>query len=48
MNYAKSKKVFINYKIFKKLFNKAYNNYKKRDYDIRYNLSNTFKKIIEE
>ena len=44
----KDKGIFINYKIFKGLFDKAYNNYKKRDYDTRYNLFNIFKKIVEE
>ena len=38
----------MNYQIYKELFNKAYINYKKRDYNIRYNLSNTFKKAAEE
>ena len=34
MNYAEDKKFFINYKIFKRLFDRAYNNYKKRNYNI--------------
>ena len=48
MNYVSNKKVFIDYKIYKGLFNKVYINYKKRDYNTKYNFSNIFKKIIKE
>ena len=34
INYVSGKEVFVNYKIFKELFDKAYSNYKKRDYGI--------------
>ena len=34
MNYIKNKGIFINYKVFERLFDKTYSNYKKRDYNI--------------
>ena len=48
MNYVSNKKVFIDYKIYKGLFNKVYINYKKRNYNIKYNFFNTFKNIVKE
>ena len=33
INYIEGKEIFINYKIFKRLFNKAYGNCKKRDHN---------------
>jgi hypothetical protein len=44
-NYTKEKRIFIDYRTLKGLANSAYNNYKKRDHNIRYNYLNTFKVV---
>ena len=38
----------VDYQIYKKLFNKIYINYKKKDYNIKYSFSNTFKKVVKK
>ena len=48
MNYISGKGIFINYRIYRGLFDRACANYKKRDYNARYSLSNIFKKAAEE
>jgi hypothetical protein len=48
MNYVNNKGVFVDYRTFKGLFDKAYKNYKKRDHGSQYTHFNAFKKVEKE
>ena len=48
MNCVNGKGVFVDYKTYKGLFDKAYTNCKKRNHSAKYSLFNAFKKAAEE